>query len=401
MWLACAALAGYGHAARADAVMDWNAVALESVMTAKQTAPMTTHSMAMVHAAMFDAVNAIDQRYTPYRVKVAAEPGASSDAAAAAAAHLVLLKLFPDRTDELNRIYAPMLAQGLGNKGVAAGIRVGEQVAGEIIAWRATDGIGAPNTYRPRTEPGRYVPTVLPIAFDFARSTPWLMDRPDQFRPGPPPTLTSETWARDYNEIKELGGKSSVRRTPEQTSIALFWIQVGAPSWNPIVRQFAAAKEPNEVDKARLFALVYLAAADTLVAVFEAKYAFEFWRPVTAIRNGDMDGNDQTTIDPAWVPLADTPIHPEYPCAHCINAAAVGAVLAAEFGIGPVPAFTMTSATAPGVTRRWERISDYVDEVSNARVWCGVHYRTSTEVAKDMGRKIGEFAVRNHMAVQK
>jgi hypothetical protein len=384
-------------AAHADAVMDWNEIALDSVVAAKQTPPMTTRSMAMVHAAMFDAVNAIEPHYRPYKVKVDAAPGTSSDAAASAAAHLVLIKLFPDQQAALDKAYDAALATIAEGGGRNAGVRLGEQVAGEIISWRANDGIGAPNTYRPATTPGVYVPTVLPISSDWPQSKPWLMDHADQFRPGPPPALTSDVWTRDYNEIKVMGGRGRSERTPEQTVIGQFWSLTGAPSFNPIARQLASAHGLSPVENARLFALTYFAATDALVAVFDAKYAYNFWRPITAIRNGDIDGNDKTAADAGWMPLIDTPIHPEYPCAHCTNAAAVGAVLEAQFGSGAVAPFTMTSPATPGVVRKWDRIDAYVEEVSNARIWSGVHYRNSATVGREMGRKIGMLAVENSL----
>ena len=171
-----------------------------------------------------------------------------------------------------------------------------------------------------------------------------------------------------------------------------FWFQVGARTYNPIVRQAAMAKGLDLVDCARLFALTSMAGNDAIVAVFDAKYHYNFWRPVTAIRNADLTGNSGTPRDQSWLPLGETPMHPEYPCAHCISSAAVGAVLqdvvGNEFG-----EFSLTSPTAPGVTRKWMRVQDYSDEVSNARIYAGFHYRFSTEVGKEMGRKIGELTV--------
>jgi hypothetical protein len=222
---------------------------------------------------------------------------------------------------------------------------------------------------------------------------PWFMKDFAQFRPGPPPSLASAEWARDYNEIKSVGARQSTTRTAEQTEVARFWTVVGVPSWNPIVRSLASSKPLDLVDNARLFALVNMAASDAFVAVFDGKYAYNFWRPVTAIRNGDLNGNDATTLDAEWLPLVDTPLHPEYPCAHCITAGAIAEVLEAQFGKGEVPTITMTSPTAPGVTHRWTRIADYVQEVDNARIWGGIHYRNSTQVGEAMGRKIGALAV--------
>ena len=249
-----------------------------------------------------------------------------------------------------------------------------------------------PRCMRPATAPGVYVPTTVPVSYEWREVKPWLMKRPSQFRPEPPPALTSATWARDYDEIKQLGAKHSDKRTPEQTEVARFWTAVGVATWNPIVRSLATAHRRSLLDNARLFALVNMAAADAYVAVFDGKYTFNFWRPITAIRNGDLDGNDATNADTGWLPFVETPLHPEYPCAHCITASAVATVLESEFGAGKLSTIAMTSPTAPGVTRRWERISDYVKEVGNARVWGGIHYRNSTEVGERMGKEIGRLA---------
>jgi hypothetical protein len=238
-----------------------------------------------------------------------------------------------------------------------------------------------------------YVPTALPLSSEWPKVKPFVMAGPTQFRPGPPPALTSQVWERDYKEIKAIGGRASSTRTPEQTEVGRFWALTGPASWNPVVRQLAATKPLGLAENARLFALVYLAATDSFVAVFDAKYAYNFWRPITAIRNADLAGNGAMETDAGWLPLVDTPMHPEYPCAHCISSAAVGAVLESEFGTGTVPQVAMTSPTAPGVTRKWVRVADYVSEVSNARVWSGVHYRNSAEVGEGIGRKIGALTV--------
>jgi len=208
--------------------------------------------------------------------------------------------------------------------------------------------------------------------------------------------LTSAEWAQDSYEIKDLGGKKSTLRTPEQTEIARFWTIVGPASWDPIVQQLASAPGRKLIENARLYALVEMATADAYIAVFDAKYTFNLWRPITAIRNGDMDGNDDTARDASWEPLIDTPPHPEYPCAHCITSSAAGAVLEAEFGTGSI-ALTMTSAAVADVVHKWASIKEYADEVSAARICGGIHYRTSTSVGRAMGKKIGERAVQNYL----
>jgi hypothetical protein len=396
-WCIAAALLLLPATSMGDAILDWNELGVAAVLAARQSPPESARSMAMMHLAMFDAVNAIERRYAPYGTELRAPAGASANAAAASAARAVLAKLFPEQRETLEKAYAASLKQISGERGIEAGTALGEQAANGCIAMRVNDGVGAANLYRPLTSPGVYVPTVLPVSHDWREVKPWVMKQPSQFRPEPPPALTSALWVRDYNEIKEVGAKNSQKRTPEQTEVARFWTAVGVATWNPVVRSLATAQPRRLVDNARLFALANMAASDAFVAVFDGKYAFNFWRPVTAIRNGEADGNDATAPDPAWLPFVDTPMHPEYPCAHCISAGAVAAVLEAEFGTGRVSTISMTSATAPGITHRWERIADYVKEINNARIWGGIHYRNTTEVGERMGREIGRLAATSLM----
>ncbi|HKU98790.1 MAG TPA: vanadium-dependent haloperoxidase, partial [Vineibacter sp.] len=211
-----------------------------------------------------------------------------------------------------------------------------------------------------------------------------------------PPALVSPTWTNDVNEIRELGRRDSAKRTAEQTAIGRFWFVTGPQAWNPIVRQLTAARKMDLIDSARLFALVAMAADDAFIAVFDAKYHYNFWRPITAIRNADLTGNKATPRDASWLPLGDTPMHPEYPCAHCITSAAAASVLMSVLG-NEIAEVSMTSPTAPGVTRRWTRLQDYANEVAAARIYAGFHYRFSADVGQDMGRKIGELTVATQM----
>jgi hypothetical protein len=377
-----------------DAVLDWNEVALAQVIAARQSPPDGARTMAMVHVAIFEAVNAIDRRYAPYAFKDRAPANTSAEAAAGAAARTVLARLFPDQRQQVETAYVASLAHVPEGNSKAAGIALGERAGTECLSMRTEDGTGAPNTYKPWTAPGTYVPTTLPASTEWPRLKPWFIRDGTRFRPGPPPALTSAVWARDYDEIKSVGAGRSTTRTPAQTETARFWTIVGPVSWNPVVRSLAASRPSRLVDNARLFALANMAAMDAFIAVFDAKYTYNFWRPITAIRNGDLDSNEATVADTRWVPLVDTPMHPEYPCAHCITAGAVGEVLEAEFGKGDVAQILMTSATAPGVTHSWTRIGDYVTEVDNARVWGGLHYRNSSQVGEAMGRQIGALAVK-------
>jgi len=385
------ALAGTAYA---DVITDWNEKAVAAGVKAQSG--LQARNAAIVHVAMFDALNAIERRYTPYRVQVAAAPGKSRDVAVAAAAHAVLAHLYPDQAKDFETLYHAALAAVPDGEPKSQGIQLGEQVAAEILAWRAKDGTDAPNTYRPYTAAGTYVPTALPQGFSLATAVPFALKQGSQFRPVAPYALQSAQWAKDYNEVKTMGAKIGSTRSAEQTDIARFWEFTGPGTYNPVVQQLAAAKKLDVMENARVFALVAMATADAGIAVFDAKYTYHFWRPVTAIRNGDRDDNDATERDPAWEPFITTPMHPEYPCAHCITQAAAASVLEALFG-DAVPPFTLTSPTAPGVSRSFVRLSDYVAEVINARVYDGVHYRISGEVGAAVGRQIGEYTVQNYL----
>ncbi|GMU65603.1 MAG: haloperoxidase [Acidobacteriota bacterium] len=379
--------------AGADVVLDWNELALAQVVAAGQLPPDGSRTMALVHVAMFDAVDAVDRRYLPYEFDERATGDVSAEAAAASAAHAILAGLFPDRRATVDGALAASLAALPDDARRRAGVALGEAVAARCLELRAGDGSAAPERYRPWAAPGGYVPTAIPVSSPWGAVRPWFLASGDELRPAAPPELAGDAWARDYEEVRRLGRRSGSARTDFETESARFWIVTGPAAWNPVVRALAASAPARLIDRARLFALVNLAAADAFVAVFDAKYTYGFWRPITAIRNGAVDGNDATGPEPGWLPLVDTPMHPEYPCAHCITAAAVARVLEAEFGAAEVPSIEMTSPTTPGVTHRWTRLSDYVSEVSNARVCGGIHYRTSTQVGEAMGRRIGELAL--------
>ena len=338
---------------------------------------------------MFEGVNAIAGRYPAYRVQITAAPGASADAAVAAATRTALLKLMPAQQAAIEADYQAALKALPDARAKADGVAVGERAAAAVLASCADDGAVAPDTYRPHTTPGVYVPTLLPAVPHWGKRKPWVMTSGDQFRPGPPPSLSSDTWKRDYSEIKALGAKNSTQRTPEQTAIARFWEATAPTVYWPVARSVATAPGRNVTENARLLAVAAMAMDDALIAVFDAKYAYNLWRPITAIRNAEGDARD-----PGWTPFIDTPMHPEYPCAHCIVSGALGAVLAAEIGAGPAPKLSSASTTAAGAVRTWASVDDFVQEVAVARIYDGVHYRNSTEVGTPMGKKIGELAAR-------
>jgi hypothetical protein len=377
---------------RADVIMDWNAKA-DAIAAEKQIAgPQHGRGLAMLHVAMFEAVNAPERRYASYKPNFTADRKTSKEAAAASAGYEVLVFLYPDKKADLEAMLGKTLAGISEGEPKVKGIALGQKTAAEMIALRANDGINAQETYRPHTTPGVYVPTATVISTTIGGVAPWVMTSGSQFRPAAPPALDSEIWTCDLNEIRELGARNSTKRTAEQTTIGQFWFLTGARTYNPIVQQVAKSKDMDVVDCARLFALVSLAGADAYTAVFDAKFTYNLWRPVTAIRNADQTGNKATPREASWLPLGDTPMHPEYPCAHCIVSASVSAVLQGIVG-ETVGEISLTSPTAPGVTRRWTQLQDYSDEVANARIYAGFHYRFSTDVGKDMGKKIGELTV--------
>jgi hypothetical protein len=371
-------------AAHADTVADWadktTAIAIDG--------PNTVRTIALAENAVYEAVNAISARYPADRVDLGPTQGASIDAAIAAASRSVLLHEAPALKDRIEAAYQQALGRSAGDEARMRGISVGERAAADVVEKHAND-IGKIEPYRPVTTPGMYVPTTFPLGYAFAQHRPWFMKSAAQFRPGPPPALTSALWARDYNEIKAIGSATSTVRTPEQTEIARFWATALPDVHIGVVRSVATAPGREVTRNARLYAAVAAAMNDAEIAVLEAKYHYNFWRPITAIRNGDRDGNPATERDPDWTPLIATPLHPEYPCAHCVIAATIAAVIRAEAGRGPLPTLKTISNTAPGVTRQWTRTEDVVKEVSEARILDGVHYRNSTEVGNRIGEQIG------------
>jgi hypothetical protein len=392
-----AALAGLSGAGHADVITDWNERAMAAGQAARDGTPVYAKNIAMTHIAMFEAVNSIEGRYRPYRARLPAAPGTSPEAAAAAAAHGVLARLYPAQAAELDKALAASLAAVRDGAPKTQGVRLGEQAALAILAERVKDGSGGPNTYRPYTAAGHYVPTSFPVFPQWGSVRPFGLKTGDQVRPQAPYALGSAQWAKDFNEVKGMGAKSGSARSAEQSEIGRFWELTGPATFVPLVRQLSAAKGLGIVENARLFALTSMAGADAYIAIFDAKYAHNFWRPVTAIRNADLDGNDATERDPAWEPFVPTPMHPEYPCAHCIVQSSVATVLERFFGGDAIPEAKLTSTTAPGVTRSFRKLSDYVAEVINARIYGGMHYRASGEIGAAMGRNVGSYIVQNQL----
>lgn len=370
-------------AARADVVTDWNQRSAALITESRIGTPPAVRVMALVQTAAHEAARDAER----------AEPGnpAAMEAALAGAHRLAFAQLLPAVKPAVEAAFQAALAKQPDGEARAGHVAIGERAAQRVLAERSAEMPRAPDAYRPHATAGAYVPTAMPVMTQWPQRKPWRLERADQFRPEAPPTLTSATWARDYNEMRAYGGRESGVRTPEQTGIGRFWDYSLPAIYHGVVRSVALQPGRGPLENAKLFATVAQAMDDALIAVFDAKYAYHFWRPVTAIRNGDLDGNDATERDATWLPLIDTPMHPEYPCAHCILAGSVAAVLEAEGRVRPLPELATSSPTAQGATRKWSTPAAFAQEVAVGRIYGGVHYRNSTEVGLAMGRRVGEW----------
>ncbi len=386
--------------ARADKVTDWNAIGIAAAVTNAGKPPAASViDLTYMHAAIYDAVNAIDGRFNVYAVKPSSVPSdASTEAAAVAAAYNVLKSLLPTQQAFLDTQYAASLATIPDAPAKTHGIAVGEEVAALFLALRAGDGRNANTTYTPGIGPGAWQPT--PPAFAAAQ-TPWIAEMrpfailtPDQFRAEGPPALSSAAWAADFNETKSLGAVNSTARTVEQTEIGRFYTEHTGAQYARIFRDFAIAKGMSLPDNARLFAMLYVTAADALIAGWDSKYHFGFWRPVTAIRAGDTDGNPATEADPTWTPLATTPSHPEYPAAHGFFTAACAETLRRFFDTKHVT-ITLTS-TVTGTSRTFNKTDQLIDEIIEARIYGGMHYRTSCVHGVVIGKKVAKWVAKHY-----
>ena len=380
--------------ARADTVTDWNQTAIDVMKSAGVGGNPWSRTLAMMHVAMSDAINSVQGRYERVVATVPTVAAASPEAAAAAAARRILLELYPKQKAQIEEAYAASLKSVPDGTAKSQGMALGEEVAAAVQADRAADGTNVPDTYRPTTSAGVWVPTTPPLFAEYARAKPWALQSADQFRPGPPPPLSGALYARDYNETKTLGGAKSAARTPEQTVAVKFWTQANiGPGWQAAVRQLALAKGLGLAENARLFALFNMGVANTFITDWDAKFTYNFWRPVTAIRNGDMDGNDATERDAGWSPLNATPMHPEYPSQAAIICGVAVGILESVFGPNPAVPFTVTDLADPKIKRQYDSIAELADEHMDMRVWGGIHFRNSLQVGDDMGRKIAAYLV--------
>jgi len=375
-------------------LMEWNQFALDATnaTTPPQSPLAQIRTMAIVHAAIHDAVNAITGAYETYLPAQSAPGDASLDAAVIGAASHALTRLFPAQAFGEKRTTSLAACNVTENSGVA----FGEQVAETIVQLRSTD--GAAQAQYPYVAPGAGLPGVwvqtgaAPAAAPgWGNVTPWVLESGSQFRPDAPPALDSGLYARDFNETKMFGAKDGSSRTSDQTNIAIFWDASPSAIWNSVARGVITARGLDLSSAARAFALMYIAGADASIACFDAKYTYNFWRPITAIHRADEDGNDATVPDLTWEPLITTHPHPEYPSGHSTNSAAMATALTLVFGDRPGVPILATSPRNLTFPRNWSAFSEGVDEVIDARVYIGFHFRHSDETGARIGRQVGRF----------
>jgi hypothetical protein len=379
-----------------DAVLEWNQIALSRTLTAApaQSPVQQTRTLAIVQVAVHDAISGITGQFDTYSSPGAAPANASPEAAAIAAAHHALRALFPGHAASLDAAYETSLTTH-GVSATDSGLEFGRSVAAGILLMRANDqsaaaqfdytvpGAGAPGVWERLGGAAALLP-------GWGAVTPFVLRSASQFRPEAPPALTSERYAQDYNELLEIGSLTSVLRTTEQTGIATHWRASPAAIWNGVLTQALAARNLDLSAKARVFALMYLAAGDSSIACWEAKYYYNSWRPFPAIVNGDLDGNPATAPDATWRPLFTTPPHPEYPSGHTSNSAAMVEVLRALLGDDPG---VRLQSTFFGVTRQWDTFEEPMREVIDARIYSGMHFRTADEVGARLGRQVAHFVM--------
>lgn len=400
---------GYAIAAtvHADEVTDWNQIFLQANITAGTDPVLSGRLAAIVQGAVFDATNGIEREYSPIHVPLDGPPGGSIRAAAVQAAYTTLVAIFPAQKSMLDANLASSLAAIASSESKNAtrrGIDWGRTVAESILQWRSTDGFSPPPpNYSGGSEPGQWRPTPSAFAFglrpQFATMTPWVIKTPSQFRPAGPPRLNSFRYTADFNETKTMGSAASSIRTPDQTVYARFWNSAPATYlWNRVAVSLAKERNLTLSENARLLAMLNLAIADGTIACWDAKYTYSFWRPVSAIPLADTDGNPDTDPDFGWTPLIISPPHPEYPSAHSTLSAAALNVLAIFFG--EITSFTVESYGMPGVTRSFTDFSSPAAEIKNARIFAGIHFRSSCNDGVSLGVAVAEYVLDHSMRLR-
>ncbi|MDQ1464951.1 MAG: hypothetical protein QOC73_1892 [Actinomycetota bacterium] len=403
-------LTGSAHAATAapsstptstpsgNVVVEWNSTLLSLVQTpgAQPATIQPTRDFAIMSAAVYDAVDAIDPDHPQYLLHLKAKHGASQDAAAAQAAHDVLSAMFPSVAAALDQELAADLAKVKSNRARTRGVEVGTQAAAQLLKIRATDGSATtPPAYQTTGLAGDFRPAppalAAPVFVGWGAVKPFVLSDGDQFRPPPPPALSSPEYAAAINEVESLGRDSSTARTADQTTIGKFWAAPIQNYWNAIAGQVVTARHNDTDTAARTFALLDLSIADATIAMYDAKYTYRLWRPISAVRLADTDGNPMTVADPAWTPLATTPADPSYPGAHSTLSAAAASVLNALYG--EHRSFTVTSPTLAGVTRSFVNFDAAVTEAGLSRIYAGVHTRVDHQAGLALGSQVGRFTL--------
>lgn len=409
IFLAIFALTVAPAAMRADVNADWNVYAIQEAGLAGRPGGSPAIDIATMHAAMYDAIQAIEQDYEPYRVTDVPNATGSPIAAAAKAARDVLVYRFPARAVQIDTLYTDYLSAHNIDP-ADPGIAVGAYVAGKLLSYRACDGslpIPAP-AFVGGTGIGQWRPT--PPTFTpmnpgeyLGQVTPFFMTRPTQFRPPAPPALTSKQYARDYDEVRLFGARTGSLRTPEQTDLAQFWAGNTFAAVYFGVRDVATANVNNVSDSSRLFALVSMSMADTLIGVWDAKFHYNYWRPLTAIVNGDIDGNSRTTGDPNWLPLINNPPYPDYTSgANGVSGSAMAAM--EHFFETDSMAFSMvTTNTGPTNedTRYYTSFSQAAQEVVDGRVLLGIHFRFADEASRKLGQDVVKWGHKSYLRPSK
>jgi PAP2 superfamily len=420
--------------ARADDITDWNETMLRAGLVAGSSPLVMTRNAAMVHAAVFDAVNGIERRYTSIHVDPAGPPRASRRAAAVQAAYAILTKLYgsgaatPNAAQQATldaRRAVSLVEIGADERpaSINSGITWGQVVADAIWTWRSSDGFTMTGAAPEGSLPGEWRRTPnLPVSpalsapgagyLQFSHMVPWVMASPSAFQPTAPPSLTSSEYTRDFNEVKTMGSLESAARTPDETLYSLFWNSTSATYfWNRATVSLIESRNGHDdgkgngsdnqnggrrhslLENARLLGQLNLAMADAAIGCWEAKYFYNYWRPITAIRDPLDDGNPDTTPDPTWVPLFATPGHPDYPSGHSCTSGAAGAVLSHEFK--DRIRFSVESDLMLGVTRDFHSLSAALEEVKNARIFSGIHFRTACDAGQTLGESVAGFVLEN------
>jgi membrane-associated phospholipid phosphatase len=398
----------WAAAARADVVTDWNGAALAAIRAGNTSPPAASRNLAILHAAIYDAVNGVRQTHEPYLVAERAPPGASPDAAAIAAAHAVLTALYPADAVTFDALRTRQLVRERALWPREAGSKWGAQVAAAILAARVDDGAAATAPWPGSDEPGKWRPTVsfggivrpalLPL---WGRVRPFALESGSRFRPPAPPVLDSERYAADVARVQAFGRLDSAVRTTEQTEIALFWAYGPGSAtppghWNQIAQGVARRRGDTVEQNARLFALLNLALADAAIVSWECKYAFDLWRPITAIQLADTDGNPLTHADPSWTPLLPTPPFPEYTSGHSTFSGAAAVVLALFYGRDRIE-FDAVSDDLPGVIRSYEGFWDAALESGASRVYGGIHFPSANVRGLLTGARTGAYVSHRYL----